>query len=167
VRPASPRLSLVVAMGSNRAIGAAGALPWHIPEDLKRFKALTLGHSIIMGRKTYASIGRLLPGRTSVIVTRSRTLQVPGAIVVNSLDEAVARCTGQDEVFVIGGGELYREALARAGRIYLTQVYLAPDGDTFFPELAPQAWREIERTPLASKEDGSVLAELAVLDRVC
>jgi len=162
---ASTRLSLVVAMGSNRVIGAGGALPWHIPEDLKRFKALTLGHSIIMGRKTYASIGRLLPGRTSVIVTRSRTLQIPGAIVVNSLGEAVARCAGQGEVFVIGGGELYREALARADRIYLTHVHLAPDGDTVFPELAPQAWREIGREPLAWKDDGSVLAELVVLDR--
>jgi dihydrofolate reductase len=165
VSTTSPRLSLVVAMGSNRVIGAGGALPWHIPADLKRFKALTLGHSIIMGRKTYASIGRLLPGRTSMIVTRSRALQVPGAIVVNSLDEALARCAGQDEVFVIGGGELYRDALTRAERIYLTHVHLAPEGDTFFPELAPQAWREIEREPLAWNEDGSVLAELVVLDR--
>jgi len=165
VSAASPRLSLVVAMGSNRVIGAGGALPWHIPADLKRFKALTLGHSIIMGRKTYASIGRLLPGRTSVIVTRSRTLQIPGAIVVNSLDEAVARCAGQGEAFVIGGGELYREALARADRIYLTLVHLAPEGDAVFPELAPRAWQEIGREPLAWNEDGSVLAELVVLDR--
>jgi dihydrofolate reductase len=100
-----------------------------------------------------------------VIVTRNRALQVPGAIVVNSLDEALARCAGQDEAFVIGGGELYRDALTRAERIYLTHVHLAPEGDTFFPELAPQAWREIEREPLAWKEDGSVLAELVVLDR--
>lgn len=152
-------------MGRNRAIGAQGSLPWHIPEDLGRFKALTLGHPIVMGRKTYESIGRLLPGRTSLIVTRQHGYQVPGALVVNSLDEALARCPGNGEVFVIGGGELYREALPRAQRIYLTHVDAAPEADTFFPELAPGHWHEVQRETLARRDDGSVLAELALLER--
>ncbi len=161
----TPRLSLVVAMGRNRAIGAQGSLPWRIPEDLKRFKAITLGHPIVMGRKTYESIGGLLPGRISVIVTRQPDFQVPGALVVHSLDEALARCADKEELFVIGGGELYREALPRAQRIYLTRVDLVPDADTFFPELVPAHWREVQRETLARREDGSALAELAVLER--
>ncbi len=153
-------------MGSNRAIGAQGKLPWHIPEDLKRFKALTLGHPIVMGRKTYESIGRLLPGRTSVIVTRERGYAVPGALVAHSLDEALVQCSRAEEVFVIGGGELYAAALPCASRIYLTHVDLAPPADTYFPALDPAQWREVLRETLARREDGSVLAELQVLERV-
>mgnify|MGYP001451353270 CR=1 FL=1 len=160
-----PRISLVVAMGSNRAIGAQGKLPWHIPEDLKRFKALTLGHPIVMGRKTYESIGRLLPGRTSVIITRQRGYAVPGALIAHSLDDALAQCAQAGEVFVIGGGELYEEALPRTQRIYLTHVDLAPPADTYFPALDPAQWREVLRETLARREDGSVLAELQVLER--
>ena len=162
----TPRVSLVVAMGSNRAIGAQGKLPWHIPEDLKRFKALTLGHPIVMGRKTYESIGRLLPGRTSVIVTRERGYAVPGALVAHSLDAALVQCTDAEEVFVIGGGELFAEALARAQRIYLTHVDLAPPADTFFPPLDPAQWREVRCETLARRADGTVLAALQVLERV-
>ena len=162
----TPRVSLVVAMGSNRAIGAQGKLPWHIPEDLKRFKALTLGHPIVMGRKTYESIGRLLPGRTSVIVTRERGYAVPGALVAHSLDAALVQCTDAEEVFVIGGGELFAEALARAQRIYLTHVDLAPPADTFFPPLDPAQWREVRCETLARRSDGTVLAALQVLERV-
>ena len=153
-------------MGSNRAIGAQGKLPWHIPEDLKRFKALTLGHPIVMGRKTYESIGRLLPGRTSVIVTRERGYAVPGALVAHSLDAALVQCTDAEEVFVIGGGELFAEALARAQRIYLTHVDLAPPADTFFPPLDPAQWREVRCETLARRADGTVLAALQVLERV-
>lgn len=163
-RAPTPRLSLVVAMGSNRVIGAGGKLPWHIPEDLQRFKALTMGRPIIMGRKTYEAIGRLLPGRISLIVTRRIDFEVPGAIVVGSLDEALARCGDADEAFVIGGGELYREALPRVQRIYLTQVALAPEGDTFFPELDPSQWHTMQREVLARTAAG-VLAELVVLER--
>lgn len=159
------RLSVVVAMGSNRAIGTQGKLPWHIPEDLKRFKALTLGHPIVMGRKTYESIGRLLPGRTSVIITRQRGYAVPGALIAHSLDDALAQCAQAGEVFVIGGGELYEEALPRTQRIYLTHVDLAPPADTYFPALDPAQWREVLRETLARREDGSVLAELQVLER--
>ena len=139
------RVSLIVAMDRQRVIGHEGRLPWHIPEDLKRFKVLTMGHSIIMGRKTHESIGRLLPGRRSVIVTRQPDYAVPGAHVVHSMQEALAACAGDEEVFVIGGGEIYREALPMADRIYLTEVEGNYRGDALFPELAVSEWRTTDR----------------------
>ena len=138
-----PCLSLIVAMARNRVIGADGGIPWHLPEELKRFKSLTLGHHIVMGRKTWESIGRLLPGRTTVIVTRQRGYRVPGAQVACSLDDAIAACGADDEIFVIGGAELYAQALARAGRLYLTTVDADVAGDTFMPDYAAGDWREV------------------------
>ena len=105
------RLSLIVAMGKNRVIGVDGAIPWRLPNELQLFKRVTMGHHIIMGRKTWESIGRLLPGRTTVIVTRQKNYTAPGALIVNSLAAAITQCANDDEIFVIGGGELYREAL--------------------------------------------------------
>jgi dihydrofolate reductase len=129
-------------MAKNHVIGANGAIPWHLPEELKRFKALTMGHSIIMGRKTWESIGRLLPGRKTLIVTRQPGYRVPGATVAHSLDEAIAACGDDREIFVIGGAELYAQALPRAGRLYLTTVDAEVAGDTFMPEFDPGSWRE-------------------------
>mgnify|MGYP002382291038 CR=1 FL=1 len=149
-------------MASNRVIGVDGKLPWHVPADLQRFKALTMGHHIVMGRKTYESIGRLLPGRTSVIVTRQPGYLVPGAIVAHSLDEALRSCANDSEVFVIGGGQLYAEALPRADRIYLTQVEGEFAGDIWFPALAPGEWLEVERELLSGEPPA---ATLRVLDR--
>jgi dihydrofolate reductase len=131
-------------MDRQRVIGHRGRLPWHIPEDLKRFKALTMGHSIIMGRKTHESIGRLLPGRRSIIVTRQGDYAVPGALVVHSLEEALRGCAEENEVFVIGGAQIYAQALDSATRIYLTEVHDRVAGDTFFPTL-PGHWREMSR----------------------
>lgn len=136
---------IVVAAAENGVIGAAGKIPWHIPEDLKRFKALTMGHRIVMGRKTWASIGRALPGRESVVVTRQAGFRAEGARVVASLDEALEGATG--DVFVIGGGEIYREALPRADRVELTRVHAKVEGDVTFPALDPTAWREVAREP--------------------
>jgi len=130
-------------MSRNRVIGAKGAIPWHLPEELKRFKQLTMGHHIIMGRKTWESIGRPLPGRTSVIVTRQAGYSASGAIVTHSLDEAISKCGNDDEVFVIGGAELYALALARAGRLYLTLVDADVEGDTYMPQIETGKWREI------------------------
>jgi dihydrofolate reductase len=130
-------------MSRNRVIGANGAIPWHLPEELKRFKQLTMGHHIIMGRKTWESIGRPLPGRTMVVVTRQRGFSAPGAQVVHSLDAAVAACGGDDEIFVIGGAELYAQALSRAGRLYLTIVDAEVAGDTLMPEIDMTGWREV------------------------
>jgi dihydrofolate reductase len=145
-------ISIIVAMAKNRVIGAKGAIPWHLPEELKRFKRLTLGHPIIMGRRTWESIGRPLPGRTSVIVTRQRGYRVPGAKVVHSLDDAIAACGGDDEIFVIGGAELYAQALARAGRLYVTTVDAEVPGDTLMPDYAAGDWREVSAESFPADE---------------
>ena len=140
-----PRLSLIVAMARNRVIGRDGKLPWHLSADLKRFKALTMGHHIVMGRKTWEAVGRPLPGRTSVVVTRNPSYSAPGAVVVASIPAAVKIAETDTEAFLIGGGEIYREALPRAGRIYLTQIDADYLGDTLFPELNLDEWQETSR----------------------
>jgi len=152
---ARPRISLIVAVARNGVIGKDGKLPWHLPEDLKRFKALTMGHHLIMGRKTWESIGRPLPGRTSVVVTRQSNYSAPGALVTHSLAAAIEACQGDDEIFVIGGAETYREALPRADRVYLTEVLADYAGDTWFPELGGE-WHEVSREP--HRGDGSAVA---------
>jgi dihydrofolate reductase len=140
-----PRISIIVAVGRNGVIGRDGALPWRLPEDLKRFKALTMGHVMIMGRKTYESIGRLLPGRRSVIVSRQAGYAVEGATVAPSLAEAIAAAGEIPEVFVIGGGEIYRAALPSAHRLLVTEVDASPEGDAFFPAVDIAVWRETAR----------------------
>ena len=129
-----PRISLIVAMAMNRVIGIDNTLPWHLPADLKHFKALTMGHHIVMGRKTYDSIGRPLPGRTSVVVTRNRELKIEGCIIGHTLDQAIAACNGDDEIFVIGGAELYAQALPIADRLYITEIQKAVRGDAYFSD---------------------------------
>lgn len=138
---------LIVAMAENRVIGREGRIPWHLSEDLKRFKRLTMGHTIIMGRKTWESIGRALPGRESVVVTRQQDYEAPGAVVVHGLDEALAhaRERGDERAFVIGGGELYRIALVQADLVELTIVHETFEGDATFPEFDPDAWDEVAR----------------------
>ena len=133
-----PRISLIAALSENRVIGKAGAIPWHLADDFRRFKERTMGHPIIMGRKTHESIGRPLPGRTNIVITRDTTRDIPGAVVVGSLDEALERAAliESEEVFVIGGGQIYAEALVKADRLYLTVVHVIMDGDAFFPEYA-------------------------------
>ena len=129
-------------MARNRVIGAKGAIPWHLPDELRLFKGLTMGHPIIMGRKTWDSIGRALPGRTSVVVTRQRGYRAPGAVVVHSLDEAIRAGGNDSEIFVIGGADLIREALPLADRLYLTIVDAEIPGDTWMPEFPLSDWRE-------------------------
>lgn len=141
----APRISILVAMAQNRTIGANNALPWRCPEDLKRFKALTMGHHIIMGRKTFDSIGRPLPGRTTVVVTRNRTLNIEGCIVAHSLDEAIAACQSDAEVFIVGGADLYAQALPLADTLYLTEILQDVAGDAHFPEFETTHWQEISR----------------------
>jgi dihydrofolate reductase len=140
-----PTVSLIVAMADNRVIGAGQRIPWRLPREQQLFKRLTMGHHLVMGRKTYESIGRLLPGRTTVVVTRQRDYAVPGAIIARSLDEAIAACAQDDEVFVIGGAELFRAAAPIADRLHLTIVDAAPEGDTYMPEIDLSEWREISR----------------------
>jgi len=159
-------ISIIVAMAKNRVIGAKGAIPWHLPEELKRFKRLTLGHHIIMGRRTWESIGRPLPGRTSVIVTRQPGYRVPGAKVAHSLDEAIAACGADDEIFVIGGAELYAQALARAGRLYLTTVDAEVPGDTSMPDYAAGEWREVSGESFPADARHRYAFRCAVYERV-
>jgi dihydrofolate reductase len=133
-------VSVIVAAAENGVIGRAGALPWHLSEDLKRFKRLTTGHPVVMGRKTWESIGRALPGRRNLVVSRTPGYAAAGADVFGSLDEALAACAGEDEIFVIGGAMLYAEALSRADRLYLTRVHATVEGDVTFPEIDPAGW---------------------------
>jgi len=138
------RISIIAAIARNRVIGINNTLPWHLPEDLKRFRALTMGHHIVMGRKTYESLGRLLPGRTTVIVSRQKNYAVEGAKVAYSLQQAIALSAGDSEVFVIGGAELYKEALELADRLYLTEINPEFEGDAYFPEFERTAWAATE-----------------------
>lgn len=160
------RLSLIVAMSENGVIGRDGDLPWRLSADLKRFKKITMGHHIVMGRKTYESIGRLLPGRTSVILTRQPDLTAEGAVVAHSLDEALEIARDDDEVFVIGGAELYDRALPRVDRIYLTLVNAHVAGDTTFPEFEPSDWKVIEKTSHDADQRNELPHTFTILDRV-
>ena len=134
------RLSAIVAMATNRCIGRDNTLPWRLPADLKRFKQLTMGHTLIMGRKTYESIGRPLPGRTTLVVTRQRDYAPEGVQVAHSLEQALELARG-DEVFIAGGADLYRQAMEHVRRLYLTRIGRDYEGDTFFPELDLSGWR--------------------------
>ncbi|YAL84283.1 dihydrofolate reductase [Dermacoccaceae bacterium W4C1] len=144
-------LTLVAAMGSNRVIGADGGMPWHLPADLKHFKATTVGGTLLMGRATWDSIGRPLPGRTSIVLTRDRTWSAPGAIVAHSMPEALT-IAPDTELFVVGGGNLYAQTLPWANRLVLTEIDAAPDGDTVFPQFpthpaADDGWRQVSSEP--------------------
>ena len=139
------RLSLIAARARNGVIGRNNQMPWKIAGEQAYFKRMTMGHPIVMGRKTWESIGRPLPGRRNVVVTRNRAYVAPGAEVVGSLDDALALLAGVDEMFVIGGGELYAQALPRADRILLTEIDADFEGDTFMPPVDPSQWRETSR----------------------
>ena len=141
----APRIVLVVAAASNGVIGRDNALPWRLPEDLRRFKALTLGKPVLMGRRTFASIGRALPQRRNLVLTRDPHLRAEGVEVVHSLEEALERAAPAPELMVIGGEGIFRALLPQAERIHLTQVQADIAGDTFFPALNARDWREVER----------------------
>jgi dihydrofolate reductase len=144
-------LSLIVAYAKNNVIGNKNTLPWHLPEDLKRFRALTMGHHIIMGRKTYESLGRLLPGRTTVIVTRNKDYHVEGALIASSLESAIEMCQNDPEPFLIGGAEMYKTGLKLATKLYITEVHAEFSGDAFFDALDLSSWQEKERTSYTSE----------------
>ena len=141
----SPLIVLVVAVADNGVIGHQGRMPWHLPADLAHFKLLTWGKPIVMGRKTFDSIGKPLPGRSNIVVTRDRAWSRPGVLVAHSLAEAIAAAKDAPEVMVIGGAQLYTEALPLAARIELTLVHASPAGDTHWPALDAQRWREAAR----------------------
>lgn len=138
-------INIIVAVATNGVIGCDNRLIWHISEDLKRFKRLTLGHPVIMGRKTFESLSRPLPGRANVVVTRDRNLRIEGVTVVNSIEAAIALLPNSEEIFIIGGGEIYAQTIDIADNIYLTLVDQTPQGDTFFPLIDPQKWEIASR----------------------
>ena len=165
------RTALMVAMSRNRVIGRNNALPWYLPEDLRYFKQVTYGKPIIMGRKTQESIGRPLPGRQNLVVTRDPEWQREGVTVVHSLGEALARAEAQafidgaDEVVVIGGSQIYAEAMPLADRLYMTEVHAEVEGDTFFPEVDWDQWHETSREDLPASENNPFPYSLVTYDR--
>lgn len=138
-------ISIIVAVAENNVIGKDNKLIWHLPKDLKHFKETTTGHFIIMGRKTFESNGRPLPNRTNVIITKDKNYKAEGCKIVHSLDEALDFAKNESEVFIIGGGEIYKQAMPIADRIYLTKVHQPFEGDTFFPEINMKEWSELNR----------------------
>lgn len=159
------KLSIILAMGSNRAIGEKNTLPWSMPADLKRFRDITSGHPVIMGRKTYESIGHPLPKRLNIVVTRDQSLVIPGCTVVHSLDEALMTTGDAEEVFVIGGAQLFTEALPRADRMYLTFIHAEFPGDVFFPEYDSAQWSEVSRKDHASDDANPHSYSFVTLER--
>jgi dihydrofolate reductase len=146
-------ISLIVAYSRNRTIGKDNQLPWRLPGDLAHFKRQTLGKPIIMGRKTWLSLGRPLPGRTNIVVSRSGQGDFTGAVLVNSLESAIEQAAGSDEVFIIGGAQLYADALPVVDRIVATEVHAEVEGDAFFPALDPNTWVEADRQPQPPEND--------------
>ncbi len=161
----TPRLAIVAALARNGVIGRDNRLPWHLPDDLRHFKRLTLGRPIVMGRRTFESLPGLLPDRTHVVVTRDPVYSAPGAVVVHSLQEAIAT-GGGDEVLVVGGAELYALALPRATRLYLTLVDAEVEGDVLFPPIEPAQWREVAREPHAADERHAYPFAFVTMERV-
>jgi len=156
------RLSIIAAVAENRVIGSDNDMPWRLSSDLKRFKALTLGKPVVMGRRTYQSIGRPLPGRANIVVTRSPTWRADGVRVAGSLDDALrlaieaAQANGANEVFVIGGGQIYSDAMPYADRLYITEVAARPEGDVVFPRIDAAVWRETDSEgPVQSERDSA------------
>jgi len=160
------RLALIAAMAGNRVIGRDNQLPWRLSADLRHFKALTMGKPVIMGRNTYESIGKPLPGRSNIVVTRDPNYRAPGCEVVHSLEQALEAAAGHAEAMVIGGSELYRQTLHRADRLYLTLVKAEVQGDTLFPELDPSQWRELERESHRADASNDYDYDFVILERV-
>ncbi|MCA9176372.1 MAG: dihydrofolate reductase [Planctomycetales bacterium] len=159
-------VSLIVAMAENRVIGRDGDLPWRLSSDLRRFKQLTMGHHLLMGRVTWDSLGRALPGRTSIVISR-RPLDLPdGVLQATSLESALELAAGDDEPFVIGGAQIYRLALPVVSRIYLTEVLSSVDGDVLFPELHWSEWRELRSETLPATDRDEFPHRFRVLERI-
>ncbi|MGI9517101.1 MAG: dihydrofolate reductase [Pirellulaceae bacterium] len=159
-------VSLIVAMSENGVIGRDGDMPWRLSDDLRRFKRITMGHHLIMGRKTFDSIGRLLPGRTTIIMTRNVDYQVEGALIARDFASALALAAGDDEVFVVGGGEIYRTALPAVQRIYLTRVHTTLEGDTTFPEIDWDNWQRVSRESHSCDDRNNYDYTFEVYDRL-
>lgn len=159
-------LSIIVAISENWAIGKNNQLLWHLPADLKHFKEITTGNTIIMGRKTFDSIGKPLPQRRSIVISRNPNLAIEGVEVVNSLQQAIAQCKDGEKAFIIGGAEIYHQAIPYVSTIHLTKVHQQYDADTFFPELNPDEWREIDTITYPADEKNNVAYTFSTLERL-
>ena len=170
--PLAMKIAMIAAVAENNAIGINNKMPWYLPGDLRYFKGITMGKPIIMGRKTFDSLGRPLPGRTNIVITRDKAWQHEGVRVVHSLDDAIALgenialINGNEEIMVIGGEQIYRMALDKADRLYLTRVYQSFEGDAFFPEIDESQWQETSRQDLQSGDDEPLTYSYLVLDRI-
>jgi dihydrofolate reductase len=159
------QLSIIVAMDRNHVIGNNDSLPWHISADLKNFKKITMGKPIVMGRKTHESIGRPLPGRENIIITRDETYQAEGCTVLNSIDEIFEHCKDVEEVMITGGSEIYKHTLNQVTRLYLTEIHAEVEGDTFFPEFNRSEWNEISREVFKADEKNDFDYSFILLER--
>ncbi len=162
-------VNIIAAVAQNGVIGAGNQLPWRLPADLKRFKALTMGHTLVMGRKTFDSIGRPLPGRATIVVTRDRNWSHEGVTVAHSVDDALAQASGApvvSEIFIAGGAEIYAQTMTRADRLYLTHVGRPFDGDAHFPPIDPKIWSAVERERHDDDDDGELPFEFVTYLRV-
>lgn len=161
-------IELIVAMTANRVIGRDGALPWRLSTDLRRFKALTMGKTIVMGRRTWESIGRALPGRRNVVVTRRAGYVAEGAEAVSSLAAAIALARRDDakaDVCIVGGGQIYRQALAQADRLHVTHIHARLDGDAHFPAIDPQVWKAVSREEVPAGEKDTHPTSYVIYER--
>jgi len=159
-------LSIIVALAENNVVGINNKLPWYLPADLKRLKLITMGHHLVMGRRTYESLGRPLPGRTSVIITHNKDYKAEGSIVVSSIKEALEVVKNDSEPFIFGGGEIFREALPMVKRIYMTKIHHDFNGDTFFSELNEKEWKEVSREDYQPDEKNKYSYSFITLERV-
>lgn len=162
-----PNIIMIAAMDQNRVIGADNQMPWHLPDDLKFFKQKTLGKPVIMGRKTYESIGaKPLPGRRNLVITRNASYELNGAEGFSSVEAALETCEGESDVVIMGGGQLYQQCLPFAQRLYVTLVHTEVEGDTSFPEWKSTQWKEVEREHHSQDEKHAFSFEFITLDRV-
>ncbi len=159
------RLTIIAALADNGVIGRSGTLPWHLPDDLRRFKSLTMGRPILMGRRTFDSIGRPLPGRRNLVLTRGTRPLPAGVQGVASLEAALEACAGEPELCVIGGAEVYRQVLPRADRLELTRVHATIDGEVTFPQFQPEQWREVARVEHAADDRHAYAMTFITLER--
>lgn len=160
-----PRISLIAALAQNRVIGIENRLPWKLPEDLAHFKALTLGHPILMGRKTFESLGRPLPGRRNIVITRNPNYQSPGCEVAGSIADAIELCVDAEEAFFIGGAKLYAQVLSLVDRMYLTEVQTQARGDAWFPEFDRTAFTETSRVHNLGEKGDPLPFDFVIYDR--
>lgn len=160
-----PKLSLIVAIARNGVIGRDNDLPWRLPADLQLFKRTTSGHAIILGRKNYESIGRPLPDRTNIVITRDKNYKAEGCLVANSIEEAIMLAGDDEEIFIIGGAQIYAQALDRVERMYITEVDTDVEGDVLFPEYDKSQWRECSRETHPADEQNDYAFDFVVLER--